>query len=124
MSTEPLPSLKDRLGWMLGVAFLILQVGLIGYARFVPERYFCWGPYDQCTRYTIETRVDGHLLDPGELWQRYRIDPDGWDQRSPANIISIVRRYERTLGNMDHACVTITYTTNGHPQQVWKWPES
>jgi hypothetical protein len=113
----------DRTGFYLGIAVLLIQVGLIIYARFIPERYFCWAPYDQCTQYSIEVSISGKPLEKGELWNRYRINPDDWDARSAANIISIVQRFESTLGTKDNARVTIHYTTNGHPERQWDWPE-
>ncbi len=112
----------DRFAWWAGIGFLVLQLGLILLARFIPERYFCWAPFDQCTRYTIEVLIDGRRLDPHETWYRYRIQPDAWDQRAAANVLSIVRRYEETRGRGDHADVTIRYTVNGRPEQTWKWP--
>lgn len=120
--TMPRTSRWDRVGWWAGVLFLVLQLGLILLARFIPERYFCWAPFDQCTRYTIEVEVGGRRLDRHETWYRYRIQPDAWDQRAAANVLSIMRRYEESLGRGDHAKVTIRYTVNGHPEQTWHWP--
>ena len=38
----------EKIRTSLGLILLAAQVYGIGLARFIPERYFCWGPYDQC----------------------------------------------------------------------------
>lgn len=112
----------DQAGLILGIGFLLLQLALIVHARFIPERYFCWAPFDQCTRYRIEVSIGGKSLDHEAIGARYHIAPDFWDARAAANILSVVRRYETTLGRDDKAEVRIYYKVNGRPERLWKWP--
>jgi len=46
----------------IGLALLGFQVFMIGYARFVPSRYFCWAPYDIQTEYRLDVTVNGRRL--------------------------------------------------------------
>jgi len=108
---------------LAGVLFLGLQVLSIAYARTVPERFFCWAPYDERSSYRISVLLEGRTLDVKEVAARYRYYPRGWEPRSINNVISIVRQYERTYGRDDGAEVTIHYQTNGHAEQLWTWPE-
>ena len=111
-----------QFGLILGIGFLLLQLALIVHARFIPERYFCWAPFDQCTRYRIEVSIAGKPLDPEAISARYHIAADFWDARAAANILSVVRRYETTLGRHDKAEVRIYHTVNGRPERLWTWP--
>ncbi len=110
------------MGLLLGIGFLAMQLALIVHARFVPERYFCWAPFDQCTRYRIEVSIAGIPLRPEEIQDRYHIAADAWDARAAANILSIVRRYETTVGRGDKAEVRIYQTVNGRPEKLHTWP--
>ena len=90
------------------------------YARFVPERFFCWAPYDQHTHYSISVVVNGESLSAKAVTNRYRYQVSAWEPRCISNIFSIVEQYESTYGENDNAEVEITYSTNGHPEQKWK----
>ena len=111
-----------RICHLVGVAFLVAQLAAIGYARFNPERYFCWAPYDEHTFYTIEVEVDGRKLSKSEIADRYRYYPGGWEPRSIHNVISQVSQFESTYGVDDGAKIVIEYETNGHPKRRWEWP--
>lgn len=115
--------LQGRWGHILGLSFLALQLGAIGYARFIPERFFCWAPYDQHSWYRVEVVVDGQYLTEAEIRARYRYGPRRWEQRSIHNVFSLIRQYESTYGKEDYARVTVTYETNGKPEAIWHWPE-
>jgi hypothetical protein len=114
---------KIRLYQIVGLTFLCLQVISIIYARFVPEKFFCWAPYDQHSYYEINVELDGQTLSTEETRLRYRYRTIGWEPRSINNVISIVRQYEKTYGKNDEAKVVLTYESNGHPEQSWRWPE-
>ena len=116
----------DRTCWRhwAGIVFLTAQVLSIAYARFIPERFFSWGPYDEHTRYTIDVQIDGQPLSGHEISARYRYNAGGWEVRAIHNVISLVRQYEMTYGHADQARVTVTYVVNGRPQETWTWPES
>ncbi len=107
----------------MGIIFLILQLFAIGYARFIPERFFCWAPYDEHTRFEVKVSIDGRDLSPSEIATRYKYRPSGWEVRAIHNVFSQIRQYETAYGRAENAEVTVIYQTNGHPQQEWKWPQ-
>lgn len=113
--------MKGRL--LIGVLFLLLQVGGIIYARFIPERFFCWAPYDIHTKFEVFVTIDGQELSNSEIESRYRYKMKGWEQRSIHNIISLISQYERTYGQSDNAEVYMIYAINGHPEQKWTYKE-
>lgn len=104
----------------IGVAFLLLQIGSIIYARFIPERFFCWAPYDSHTEFETFVTINNYTLSFKEAEKRYHYKMNGWEQRSIANIFSIIKQYEATYGKNDNAKVIVKYKTNGHPLKVWK----
>ena len=105
--------------FIIGIAFLAIQIVLILYARFIPQRFFCWAPYDQHTKFEVFVTIDGELLSTEEAEIRYRHHMKGWEQRSIDNIFSLITQYESTYGKNDKALVEIIYTTNGHDEQKW-----
>ncbi|MBR9914925.1 MAG: DUF3421 domain-containing protein [Algicola sp.] len=113
-----------KIRFFIGVCFLLLQIGGIVYARFVPERFFCWAPYDSHTKFEVLVTINGRTLSSEEASDRYHYKMKGWEQRSIHNIISLIRQYERSYGKNDHAEVTLIYATNGHPEQTWIYNES
>lgn len=121
-SSEP-PRRRVRWSHVAGVAFLALQLLSIAYARFAPEKFFCWAPYDQHTFYRLEVAVGGRQLSADEIAQRYRYSASTWEVREIQNVISLVRQYEETYGADDEAVVRMEYETNGHPARTWTWPE-
>lgn len=109
---------------IVGLAFISLQLFAIAYSRFIPERFFCWAPYDEHTRYEISVHINGEPLSRSEITDRYRYASKSWEVRSINNVISLVRQYEQTYGRADNAVVSIRYSMNGHPEQYWTWPEN
>jgi hypothetical protein len=107
-----------------GVVFLLLQLGLVLRARWVDERFFCWAPFDEASRYTTEVELAVRTLKTESVDRRYRYWSAGWENRSVHNFVSMVRQYESTYGRGDRARVRVTYSFNGHSNQVWHWPES
>lgn len=110
--------MKIRL--FIGILFLSLQMISIGYARFIPERYFCWAPYDIHTKFEVFVTIDGKLLTNEEARQRYRYKMKGWEQRSIYNVMALITQYESTYGKRENADVQIIYSINGHPEKLWK----
>ncbi len=108
----------------VGMAFLTSQLLSIAYSRFIPECFFCWAPYDEHSRYTIDVQIDGKPMSPDEISARYRYAARGWEVRAIHNVISLVRQYEMTYGQSDNATVTISYVVNGRPEETWTWPKS
>lgn len=117
------PAIQRRLCHAAGVAFLLAQVAGIAWARFVPERFFCWAPYDEHSRFEVRVAIDGRPLSPDEVSARYRYPARAWEPRSIHNIISQVRQFETTYGRDDGAEVVIEYVTNGRPKETWTWPQ-
>ncbi len=106
----------------LGGALLLFQVVMIGYARFVPARYFCWAPYDMQTDYRLEVTVHGRRLTPAEIRARYRRPQAGVDNRAAQHIMDIVAGYEERYAPQDHAQVIMRYRINGKAEQEWHYP--
>lgn len=107
---------------LVGLSFLALQLLSIVYARFTDERFFCWAPYDEHSRYSIRVSIGGSPLSESEVASRYRYQAAGWEPRSIHNIFSLVQQYETSYGETDAAEVTIRYVVNGHPERIWTWP--
>ena len=103
----------------IGLIFIALQVASIFYARCIPERFFCWGPYDNHTQFEVFVEINGQLLSSEQAEDRYQYKMKGWEQRSIYNIFSLITQYEATYGRQDNAKVKVVYATNGHPKQEW-----
>jgi hypothetical protein len=103
-------------------ALLGAQVVGIAAARFRPERYFCWAPYDEITRFTLVVTIDGRELSAEEIRARYRLPDSARDNRSYANVIAVIAHFERTYGAADQARVDFHYRVNGGAPQLWQWP--
>lgn len=109
-----------KVRFYIGILFLSLQFASIVYARFIPERFFCWAPYDSHTLFEVFVTIDGRTLSLQETEKRYGYKMKGWEQRSIDNVFSLIKQYERTYGKDDHAEVKVIYSTNGHPEKEWK----
>jgi len=107
---------------IIGLSVLFAQIVSIGSASLIPERFFCWAPYDQHTRYRIDVSLNGEALSPRAVQSRYRYRAEAWEPRNISNLFSIIRQYESTYGAADDAVVTVTYSTNGKPEATWHWP--
>jgi hypothetical protein len=112
-----------HLRMIIGVAILLFQLVMIGYARFVPARYFCWAPFDIQSDYRIDVKIGDHELTPGEIRRRYRRPRQGTDNRSIQHVMDIVSGVEQTYGRNDHAQVVLKYSVNGKPEQEWRYPQ-
>ena len=110
----------------IAVAFLLLQVASIIYARLTPRRYFSWAPNDYVVEYHVDIKVHGKPLSPDEVRARYHIEPGGswWEVEYPAeHLIDNFEQYEKTYGRNDGAEVLVTWKYNGHPElRTWQWP--
>ena len=106
-----------------GVLLLLAQVGMIVFARFHPMRYYCWAPYDSQNEYDIEAEIDGRPLTGDELEKRYRLKASAVNPRMINQVTDVISYVERVYYPDDGAQVTVTYRTNGGPEQRWTWPE-
>src|SRR5258708_35642549 len=86
-----------------GGGILLFQIAMIGYARFVPSRYFCWAPYDIQSAYRLDVSIGGRALTPAQIRSRYRPPKQGVDNRSIQHVMGIVEQYEPTYGSADHS---------------------
>ncbi len=112
--------MNNSIKFRIGILFLTLQIFSVIYAQFIPERFFCWRPYDNHTYYKIDVNIDKTYLNEEKIEKRYRYKPQGWEPRSIHNIFSIVRQYELSYGKNDSAKVTIIYSINGGQNKLWK----
>lgn len=110
-----------KIRFIIGMVFLVLQIGSIIYARFIPERFFCWAPYDTHVKFEVFVTIDGETLNPEDTAARYKYKMKGWEQRSIANIFSLISQYERTYGKTDNAQVLMKYSINGHEEKEWRF---
>ena len=106
----------------IGMFFLFLQVLGVCYARFVPERFFAWAPYDEQTHYHIQVVIDEKLLSEEEVTKRYRVASQRVESRTIHNIFNTIVQYESTYGSEDEAKVMVTYNINGKGEQLWQYP--
>lgn len=107
---------------IVGVSLLALQIVMIVAARFHPMRYYCWAPYDSQNEYRIETVVDGRALSPLQVEGRYRLETPGINPRMIYQVTDVISYVERVYHEYDQALVSVTYTTNGGPENEWHWP--
>ncbi|MBC2605933.1 hypothetical protein [Pelagicoccus albus] len=115
-------TLPNRIGLGLCLALLAFQAIAIVYARFTPARYFCWAPYDTQDRYEVTIEREGLTLSESEATERYRFHSNAWQQHSIYNLLNAIEQYETSYGIEDGARITVTYSRNGHPQEVWSYP--
>lgn len=111
-----------KLKHFLGCMFLLTQICSIIYARFIPERFFCWGPYDEETYLETIIVIGDKTLSSEEVDNRYHYLVNGWEPRSVNNVFSIIEQYEKTYGEKENAQVIVKYKTNGHKMKEWTYP--
>jgi len=103
----------------VGLVFLLFQIVSVIYAKTIHERFFCWAPFDQHSYYETSVIINNKELSVAEIEKRYRYRPKGWEPRSIYNVFSIINQYESTYGKQDNASVKVTYSINGHKEQLW-----
>ena len=110
-----------RTRFIVGIVFLVIQVFSVIYARFIPERFFCWGPYDNHSNFEVSVTINHKKLTLEDIEKRYRYKSHGWEQRTMHNIFSLISQYESTYGKDDNAEVYVIYSSNGKPEQTWTY---
>ena len=109
---------------LVGIVFLLAQVGAVIHSRFVPSRWLgSWAPNDYAVWYRLRVRTGNRLLSPDEVGHRYGLYPESVYENPPQNLMDIVRQREQTYGRDDNAKVVLTYHQNRGPTQEWRWPE-
>ena len=106
----------------VGIAILAAQLVMIGVARVHPIRFYTWAPFDSQNDFTIQAVVDGRELTPTEIRERYRKPARGHSPRSIYEVISTIEYVETHYRQKDPAIVTVVYSTNGDPEQTWRFP--
>lgn len=106
----------------IGIAILVAQLVMIGVARVHPIRFYTWAPFDSQNDFTITSIVNGRQLTPDEVMQRYRKAAKGRSPRSIYEVYSTVEYVETHYHKGDQATVTVTWRTNGGPEQSWQFP--
>ena len=106
--------------FIIGFLFIFIQIVSIAYARIIPERFFCWAPYDEQTYYEVFVEIDGKTLTKKEIEFRYHYKSVGYEPRAIHNIFNIINQYESTYGKNDKAIVNVKYSINGHEEKLWK----
>ena len=94
----------------------------IAVARFVPERYFCWAPFEETSFYEIEATLKGNSLTPAAILDRYGLGYRGRNNRTIHHVIAVLRWQEEHSD--EQAEVRLKYRTNGGEEQIWEWPET
>ena len=107
---------------LAAIGLLGFQIVMIGYARFVPSRYFCWAPMDSQNLYSVTVAIAGRELDAEEIEARYRQPAQGGNWQAIQHVLDKVQQYEETYGRDDSAQVVVAYTVNGGPEKTWMWP--
>ena len=107
----------------IGVFILALQAGAVIRARFVDDRYFCWAPFDQQTKYEIGVAIGDESLAPSQVRVRYRRPAEGVDNRSAHNLFDIITRAEQKFEKWGRGRVVVRYSVNGHEAREWRYPQ-
>ena len=108
---------------VIPILLLVFQLCAIGYARFVPTRYFCWAPFDTQTEYSATSVVNGHRLTAAQFRRRYRRTEHGFDNRSPQHVIDMFEQEEEKRAKLgDKATIVMKYRVNGTELHEWDWP--
>ena len=103
------------------MVFIAVQLGLVIWARFIPERWFCWVPHDTQAEYELTVAVNGRELSEEEIFARYHRQKRDRDPRSADNVKDIIRQQSRTYGKNEHVKVVMNYSINGVEQEPWIW---
>ena len=107
----------------IGALILALQAGAIVRARFVNDRYFCWAPFDQQTKYSIGVMIGDEGLADLQISRRYRRPAEGVDNRSAHHLFDIITRAEQKFEKWGRSRVLVRYSVNGHEEREWRYPQ-
>lgn len=112
-----------RARFAAGVLILLLQAGAIVRARFANDRYFCWAPFDQQTKYSIGVAIGDEGLAEAQIRKRYRRPAEGVDNRSAHHLFDIITRAEQKFEKAGRSRVVVRYSINGHEEREWRYPQ-
>ena len=109
--------------YAIGVALLLVQLIPMARARITPDRYFCWAPFDQQTKYSIGVTIGDEGLADLQIRKRYRRPAEGYDNRSAHNLFDIITRAEQKFEKYGRSRVLVKYSVNGHEEREWRYPQ-
>ena len=122
--------MKTRMQWSNGGIALILgiQVAWIVARPLHEHSYANWAPFHEHATYTVHAVVDGHLLTPAEVRERYGCyahfyDVDrqqDWQLNRMSHVLHWIRRVEEHRS--EQAEITVHYRINGGAEETWQWP--
>jgi len=116
------PKNKIPLRLLFGGLLLIVQLGMIVFARFTEARYFCWAPHDVQNEFILEVTLDGQKLSAEDIFKRYRIPKKSTDPRSIQHVKDALKKYELIYSKDNPAKIVMNYNRNGVEQESWRWP--
>ena len=106
----------------VGVIFLVVQLGMVLWARLQPSGWPQWAPNDSFIDYQIRVSFPSYELTSNEIRSRYDVPASGTIEDWPALVEGIIESRERGLNEQQPHEVTFIYRLNGHEQQqIWKW---
>ncbi len=115
-------TIADRRRVRLAVGLLVLQILMLGVARFHDDRFMTWAPHDEWTDFEIEAAVDGVPLTDAEIEARYGYTAAGAEPRAGAHVRRAVRLAEERYHADDPAEVVVRTRVNGGEERTWSWP--
>jgi hypothetical protein len=121
MRRAPRTSWGPALRSSVGAAFLLLQLGLIGWCRLHAKTLPYWAPNDFLVDYQIRVVLPSGPLDERALLARYGLWPQGSYEYPADALIAIVERREQALGPRPAREVRVRYRLNGHEPITWTW---
>ena len=113
-----------RIRTIIGLLFIGLQCISVLIARFIPEKFFCWAPYDEHTLIRTKILDDGKELSEVEIDERYRYRMNDWEPRTVNNVFNLITQYETTYGKDDDVIIIINYSRNGKAEKTWVYPKT
>lgn len=95
-----------------------------------------WAPFHEHGIYRVEAELDGRLLTPDELVERYGVygrddvrralsdglELPGWETNRLQDVLDRVAREEARRPEGDRARVRVVYRVNGRPPVEWRAP--
>ena len=105
----------------VGLAILTTLLGNIIYTQAVAAtRVYAFAMFSSVNPYQIHVSVGDTPLTPEEVQQRYGYRAAGVETRSIQHIKNVITAVESKA--TDRAHVSLTYATDGGPQQQWSPP--
>ncbi|WP_299438077.1 hypothetical protein [uncultured Aquimarina sp.] len=108
---------------IIGITYLLLQLGLIISARFNSNRYFVWAPHDIQTEYFLEVYSFQKKLNDLKIKERYGLSSHGWIDLPANHLIKFITEYERIHPDSGTDSILLKYNVNGKNWSTWSYEE-